>query len=209
MTNLSDIRKTYMKGSISLSEMPSEPFSAFKKWMSEAIESQVHEPTAFTLSTSTEGFPDSRVVLLKDFSEKGLVFFTNYNSQKGQQITENPKVAMNFFWPELERQVRILGIAEKISPEESDKYFYSRPIESQAGAIISLQSSTIDASRNLELETQELLKTPEKIIRPNHWGGINIIPLQFEFWQGRPSRVHDRVRYKLANQIWTKERLAP
>lgn len=209
MPNLADIRKTYMKGSISLSEMPNEPFSAFQKWMSEAIASEVHEPTAFTLSTKGAEFPDSRVVLLKDFSENGLVFFTNYLSQKGQQIALNPNVAVNFFWPELERQVRILGIAEKISPEESDKYFYSRPIESQAGAIISQQSSTIDPSRDLEAETKELLKHPEKITRPPHWGGINIKPIQFEFWQGRPSRVHDRVRYKLTQTYWLRERLAP
>jgi pyridoxamine 5'-phosphate oxidase len=209
MNNLADIRKTYMKGSISLSEMPNEPFTAFQKWMSEAIASEVHEPTAFTLSTKGAEFPDSRVVLLKDFSENGLVFFTNYLSQKGQQIAQNPHVAVNFFWPELERQVRILGIAEKISPEESDKYFYSRPIESQAGAIISQQSSTIDPQRDLEVETQELLKQPANIKRPPHWGGINIKPIQFEFWQGRPSRVHDRIRYKLSQTDWLRERLAP
>lgn len=198
-----------MKGSISLSEMPNEPFTAFQKWMSEAIASEVHEPTAFNLSTKGAEFPDSRVVLLKDFSENGLVFFTNYLSQKGQQIAQNPHVAVNFFWPELERQVRILGIAEKISPEKSDQYFYSRPIESQAGAIISQQSSTIDAQRDLEVETQELLKQPEIIKRPPHWGGINIKPIQFEFWQGRPSRVHDRIRYKLTQTDWLRERLAP
>jgi len=209
MNNLADIRKTYMKGSISLSEMPNEPFTAFQKWMSEAITSEIHEPTAFTLSTKGDEFPDSRVVLLKDFSEKGLVFFTNYLSQKGQQISKNPHVAVNFFWPELERQVRILGIAEKISPEESDKYFYSRPIESQAGAIISQQSSSIEPNRDLESETQELLKHPEKITRPPHWGGFIIKPVQFEFWQGRPSRVHDRVRYKLSQTDWLRERLAP
>ena len=207
---LADIRKVYMKGSINVAELPENPFEEFKKWMEQAIEAEAEEPTAFVLSTLSEDqFPTSRVVLLKEFNEHGFVFFTNYNSRKGRELTQHPKVSMNFFWTELERQVRILGMAERISPEESDTYFYSRPIESQAGAVVSAQSQTIDPDLNLAEEVQKLLQSGNKIIRPEHWGGIRIRPVYFEFWQGRPSRIHDRAVYEKTEQGWAKCRLAP
>lgn len=207
---LADIRKVYMKGSINVSELPDNPFDEFKKWMDQAIEAQAEEPTAFVLSTlGDDQFPSSRVVLLKEFNEHGFVFFTNYNSRKGRELAQHPKVSMNFFWTELERQVRVIGIAEHISPEESDTYFYSRPIESQAGAVVSAQSQTIDPDLNLAEEVQKLLQSGNKIIRPEHWGGIRIRPVYFEFWQGRPSRIHDRAVYEKTEQGWAKRRLAP
>lgn len=207
---LADIRKVYMKGSINVSELPDNPFEEFKKWMEQAIEAQAEEPTAFVLSTLSEDqFPTSRVVLLKEFNEQGFVFFTNYHSRKGRELTQHPKVSMNFFWTELERQVRVLGIAERISPEESDTYFYSRPIESQAGAVVSSQSQKIDPNLDLAEEVKKLLNSGEKIVRPEHWGGIRIRPHYFEFWQGRPSRIHDRAVYEKTEQTWLKSRLAP
>ncbi len=207
---LADIRKVYMKGSINLAELPENPFEEFKKWMEQAIEAQAEEPTAFVLSTLGEDqFPSSRVVLLKEFSEQGFVFFTNYHSRKGRELTRHPKVSMNFFWTELERQVRVMGVAERISPKESDTYFYSRPIESQAGAVVSAQSQTIDPDLNLAEEVQKLLESGNKILRPEHWGGIRIIPHYIEFWQGRPSRIHDRAVYEKTEQGWAKRRLAP
>lgn len=208
---IADIRKVYQKGSIVASKMPENPIIAFQLWLNEAINSEVEEPTAFTLSTvSNNGQPHSRVVLLKGLENDYFHFFTNYKSSKGKDLQFSPKVAMNFFWPELERQVRVLGTASKISPEKSDAYFYSRPVESQVGAIVSAQSNEIDEHLDLAAATEALLQNPEQIKRPEHWGGYQIVPHYIEFWQGRPSRVHDRVFYEKTDALeWKKGRLAP
>lgn len=208
--NIADIRKDYQKGAITVSSMPENPFEAFSKWLQEAIDSEVLEPTAFTLSTVAEsGQPHSRVVLLKGVESEKFVFFTNYKSSKGQDLHFSPKVALNFFWPELERQVRILGVAERISAERSDHYFYSRPKESQAGAIVSAQSAEIEESLDLGDEIKRILENPELLKRPEHWGGYEITPNYIEFWQGRPSRIHDRVCYEREGLKWKKGRLSP
>lgn len=209
--NISDIRKDYVKGSIAVSEMPQNPIDAFQKWLDEALNAKVEEPTAFNLSTvSEEGQPHSRIVLLKGIENGNFIFFTNYKSSKGNDLLFSPKVALNFFWPELERQIRILGTAEKISPEKSDTYFYSRPLESQAGAIVSAQSNEIDEHLDLTTAIEHLLMNPNEIKRPEHWGGFEINPNYIEFWQGRPSRIHDRVFYQKIDDLkWKKGRLAP
>ena len=208
--SIADIRKDYTKGSLKVSDLSDSPFDSFQKWLDEAISSEVEEPTALTLSTIHEGKrPRSRVVLLKKIDDLGLVFFTNYNSQKGTEIASNPYAAMNFFWPELERQVRVEGHIEKISSTENDDYFYSRPKESQAGAIVSAQSKEIPEGLDLSAEINALTKQPDKLKRPEHWGGFRLIPDYFEFWQGRPSRIHDRVFYQLQNERWSKGRLSP
>ena len=208
--SIADIRKDYTKGSLKVSDLSDSPFNSFQKWLDEAISSEVEEPTALTLSTIHEGKrPRSRVVLLKNIDHLGLVFFTNYKSQKGTEIATNPYAAMNFFWPELERQVRVEGRIEKISSKESDDYFYSRPKESQAGAIVSAQSKVIPEDLDLSAEINALISQPDKLMRPEHWGGFRLVPDYFEFWQGRPSRIHDRVFYQLQNERWSKGRLSP
>lgn len=211
--DLSDKRKDYAKNFIDFSEVPQNPYELFNTWYNSAFESaQIHEPYAMSLSTiGLDGFPRTRVVLLKEFSPEGLVFYTNYLSQKGNSIDSNPHVCLSFFWDKLEQQVIIKGIAEKVSDEMSDEYFHKRPFKSQIGAIVSAQSSVIDFEENLEAKAGELEKEfQEKIIpRPNNWGGYLVKPVEFEFWQGRPSRLHDRLRYRFSNKKWLKERLAP
>ncbi len=208
--DLSSIRKDYLKGSISVDRMPENPLDALQLWVNQAIEAEVEEPTAMNIATISEGnFPTSRVVLLKEIVSEGLVFFTNYGSTKGKNIEANPNVAVNFFWPALERQVRINCTASKISAEDSDSYFYSRPLGSQAGAIVSQQSSEIDKNENLEERIQLLLNSGTELKRPENWGGYLLKPSYFEFWHGRASRIHDRVAYTQEDFIWQKKRLSP
>lgn len=209
--HLSEIRKEYLKGQISVESMPPNPLEALKTWVNQAIESKVEEPTAMNIATvSGNNVPSSRVVLLKEIQQEGLVFFTNYLSKKGSDIAQNPNVAVNFFWPALERQVRIICVASKISEKESDEYFYSRPLSSQAGAIASHQSSIIPSNLDLENEVTKILSEENgKIQRPEHWGGYLLKPQYFEFWHGRASRIHDRVAYSLDNNEWSKNRLSP
>ena len=184
----------------------------FTIWWNEAVSSNIHEVNAMTLATSTkEGIPSARIVLLKDYDERGFVFFTNYNSIKGQELELNPYAALVFFWKELERQVRIQGSVEKTSSEESDAYFISRPQGSRLGAWASPQSAAIENRKILE-EKLELYTTEfnGEIPRPPHWGGYRVVPAVIEFWQGRPSRLHDRIRYtKQPTGEWKIERLAP
>jgi pyridoxamine 5'-phosphate oxidase len=208
--NLADIRKEYLKGHISVETMPENPLEALQIWVNQAIEAEVEEPTAMSISTvSKNNVPSSRQVLLKEIQSEGLIFYTNYSSRKGQEIENNPHVALNFFWPVLERQVRVQCIASKISAEESDTYFYSRPKTSQVGAIVSNQSSIITSDIDLESEIKRILDSDNEIKRPENWGGYILKPNYFEFWHGRASRVHDRISYDLENGNWVKNRLSP
>ncbi len=207
---LANIRKEYLKGSISVDTMPENPLEALQTWVNQAIESEVEEPTAMNIATiSSDKFPNSRVVLLKEINSEGLVFFTNYKSQKGQDIATNPNVAINFFWPELERQVRIHCVASKVSDLDSDTYFYSRPKTSQVGAIVSAQSAEIGKDEDLESKITEIIESNLEIKRPEYWGGYILVPEYFEFWHGRASRIHDRVAYSKTTGAWIKKRLSP
>lgn len=209
---LHSVRKDYKLGRLSEDNINPNPIKQFSIWLNHAFEKGVNEPTAMTLATVNQtGCPSARIVLLKYFSEKGFVFFTNYDSLKGNDIANNPNVALVFFWSSLEQQIRIEGEAEKISTNESDEYFLSRPLESQIATYVSPQSKVIPnreylVDRFLYFQKQFL---SEEIKRPNNWGGYRIKPKCIEFWQGGPARLHDRIRYLLKNGEWIIERLAP
>ena len=210
--DLRDIRKDYRHSAILDEEFPVEPLNWFREWLDEAMKSGEPEATAMILSTvSAELRPSARVVLLKSFDEYGFVFFTNYLSRKGIQLSGNNFAALTFFWPHTERQVRIEGIVSKTDANESDTYFYSRPLESRINAVISPQSSPISSRNKLEEEREMLLfnKGNENISRPDHWGGYRLKPDRIEFWQGRPGRLHDRIQYLLEGNVWSISRLAP
>lgn len=210
---IADLRKDYSLEGLSKNEVDPNPFIQFKKWFEQALAAQLPEPNAMTLATATpDGKPSARMVLLKDFDERGFVFFTNYNSRKGQELTANPQAALVFWWAELERQVRILGLVERVSEAESDYYFESRPANSRLGAWASEQSEVIPSREFLEQRMQELQIKYEnqEIPRPPYWGGFRVIPNEIEFWQGRSSRLHDRLLYtSLEDGNWQIERLSP
>ena len=216
MSNTSDIaniRKDYKLQTLSEKDVSKDPFSQFDKWWQEAIHSGVDEPNAMTLATaSADGMPDARIVLLKGFDSSGFVFFTNYHSAKGMQLLENPRASLVFFWAALERQVRISGLITLTSAQASDAYFNSRPENSRIGAWASPQSKVIENREWLE-ENEEKMKVElsgNAIQRPPHWGGYMLKPVRMEFWQGRPSRLHDRILYSLqGNGSWNIQRLAP
>ncbi|MEO5967659.1 MAG: pyridoxamine 5'-phosphate oxidase [Ferruginibacter sp.] len=211
MENISAIRTDYHKQSLDERDACKLPQDQFKKWFDEAVHADVIEVNAMTLATvDSHGFPSARIVLLKGIEEEGLIFYTNYDSKKGIDISENPNVAIVFFWKELERQVRVRGRVEKLNTEESDKYFKSRPFESKIGAMASPQSKII-SKQNLETNFQNLKEEfkDHEIVRPNNWGGYVVKPVEWEFWQGRPGRLHDRLRYSFKDSIWLMERLAP
>ena len=210
--HLANIRRDYSREELSEEHVARDPFSQFAVWMNEAISAQLPEPTAMCLSTAdAAGRPSSRMVLLKGFDQSGFVFYTNYNSQKGRELAENPNAALNFFWPELERQVRISGSVSKVSPEESDEYFKTRPFTSRVGAWASNQSEKLESKMALAAEAAKLaLKyATGNVPRPPHWGGYRLVPDQIEFWQGRPSRLHDRIVYDLVEGAWKISRLSP
>jgi len=211
MKDLSDFRISYDKLSLIEQQLPKEPIKLFQIWFEELCKSNsVLEPNAMTLSTvDNEKKPRNRVVLLKKFSKKGFVFYTNYNSKKGIDINNNPNVSISFFWPSFERQVIIEGICTKISNEESDKYFYSRPIDSQIGAIISDQSSEIPNRDYIENKFDSFKSDNTEILRPLNWGGYIINPINIEFWQGRKNRLHDRILYYKNDNSWLFKRLSP
>ena len=210
--NIAAIRKDYTLKSFSESDLLKNPFEQFRVWFTEAIHAEVNEPNAMTLATvKPDGSPSARIVLLKGLEDDCFVFFTNYSSNKGQQIGVNNKVALVFFWPELERQVRIEGIAEKLEEYKSDDYFKSRPMSSQIGAHASPQSLEIENRQYLEdlvIKMEELF-SDQPIVRPNFWGGFKVIAHSFEFWQGRSSRLHDRFIFRKSNNEWLTKRLAP
>ncbi|HLN53359.1 MAG TPA: pyridoxamine 5'-phosphate oxidase [Lentimicrobium sp.] len=211
--NVAEIRRNYILNRLDESDTGSDPIFFFRKWLDEAIKAQSSEPTAMILSTADEkGRPSSRVVLLKGIENVSFRFFTNYNSLKGKQIHKNPFGSILFFWPELERQVRIQGKIVKISDEESDEYFNSRPLESRISAMISPQSEVIPNRAYLEklmtVKVAELGNQP-LVTRPKHWGGYDLNPTSIEFWQGRESRLHDRILFLKIRNKWIRERLAP
>ncbi len=209
---LNDLRREYSLKSLNESEVKASPFDQFDIWMREAVNSMIPDPNAMTLATSTfEGKPSARIVLLKKYSDKGFAFFTNYESRKAKNIIQNPYGALVFYWPELERQVRVEGKIRRTSDDESDQYFKTRPEGSKIGAWASPQSSVIPNRKYLErlmADFEEELKG-RTIKRPPNWGGYILVPNLFEFWQGRPNRLHDRIQYSLINKQWKIERLAP
>lgn len=210
--NIADLRKSYEKAELSESASRADPLQQFDQWLNEAIHSEVPEPNAMTLATvGADLRPSTRVVLIKGYDARGIVWYTNYQSRKGQQLAGNPYAALQFHWVELERVVRIEGLVEKVGAEESDAYFQSRPLDSRIGAWASPQSEVIDSravlvSNAARYGAQFLLQPP----RPPHWGGYRLVPDRWEFWQGRKSRLHDRLRYtRQAEGNWLRERLAP
>lgn len=212
ISQLHAIRTDYIKSELHEEQVDQNPIAQFTTWFNEALHSEVMEPNAMTLATSTaDGQPNARTVLLKHIDERGFVFFTNYLSQKGSEIAQNNKVSLLFFWPELERQVRIQGTAEKISFEESETYFHSRPRGSQLGALASHQSAKIESRAVIEKKLTELEAQYQDIEIPlsDFWGGYCVKPLQFEFWQGGSNRLHDRIVYKYDTPKWEIFRISP
>lgn len=212
-STIADIRKDYKLKSLLEKDVDANAIRQFDNWWNEALNSEIDEVNAMTLATaSADGVPAARIVLLKGYDEHGFVFFTNYESFKGMQLAENPRACLLFFWKELERQVRITGLVEKASEQESDAYFNSRPIGSRIGAWTSPQSQVIENRDWLEEREAKYSKefAAQPLTRPAHWGGYRVKPICIEFWQGRPSRLHDRIQYTLqADNTWTIERLAP
>lgn len=209
---ISDLRKDYTLNGLDIVDVLPNPIEQFGLWFEAALGAGVAEPNAMHVSTVTaDGRPDGRIVLIKDVSNAGFVFYTNYESRKGRELSEQPFAALTFFYPELERQIRIEGRVEKVVADESDAYFDSRPRGNQIGAWVSNQSRVVESrdvlqNRQRELETQF---EGEPVPRPPHWGGFRVVPEVLEFWQGRPSRLHDRIRYRREGQKWVIERLAP
>jgi pyridoxamine 5'-phosphate oxidase len=211
--NIAALRRNYTQESLSETDVKADPFEQFDHWFREALSSELPEPNAMALATATRaGHPSARTVLLKGFDHQGFVFYTNYESRKGEELDENPRAALLFTWLELERQVRIEGTVERVSAEESQAYFQSRPKESQIGAWASPQSRVIEGRNFLEDNMQELTTTfkhDEVLPLPPFWGGYRVRPEQMEFWQGRESRLHDRILYSRTDGGWKVERLAP
>lgn len=212
MDNLYQMRQEYAAGSLNEAEMPQSPMEVFKEWLKYAIDSGLSEPNAMTVATATtDGKPSARVVLLKEVNDNGFVFFTNYLSRKGRELIVNPETAIVFDWHDIERQVRVEGRAEKLSAEESEAYFNERPEDAKIGAWASPQSKIVKDREELEKLQEEIEEQFDNIPihRPSHWGGYLIRPSVIEFWQGRPSRMHDRIVYYKTEDGWTKHRLAP
>ena len=208
--NLQNLRNDFIKDGITIQSTDANPFVEFEKWFGNILNKENEkEPNAMSIaSVSQDGQPSIRVVLLKGMSEKGFVFYTNYESKKGLDFEKNPKSCANFFWVSESQQIRIVGEIEKIQRDESIKYFYSRPELSQVSAFASKQSSKIDR-QTLEKSVQDIILKDSIIECPEHWGGYILKPTYFEFWQGRPSRLHDRIIYELTEGVWNKHRIAP
>jgi len=211
MDSIAQLRKNYTFGQLSETDVPSNPLPLFKLWFDQAVRAECPEPNSMTLATADKaGNPSARIVLLKGADETGFSFFTNYESQKGKELAVRPQAALLFHWHELERQIRIQGVVERVSAAESDEYFHSRPSASRIGAWASPQSLAIPNREFLEeAEKQFKAEFGDKPPRPEHWGGYRLRPTEMEFWQGRPSRLHDRIHYKLDGSTWQINRLAP
>jgi len=212
ISSIADLRQDYTKETLNETDVDPNPFVQFRRWFDQAVNAELPEPNAMTLATaSRDGIPAARIVLLKALDDRGFTFFTNYNSAKGKELEANPHAALVFLWTELERQVRIVGSVEKITSEESDGYFFSRPHNSRLGAWASEQSEVIPNRDVLEEKLAALKGEYEnrEVPRPPHWGGYRVIPREIEFWQGRSSRLHDRLRYRNQNGTWVIDRLSP
>ncbi|GGI90849.1 pyridoxamine 5'-phosphate oxidase [Halopseudomonas pertucinogena] len=210
--SIADMRRNYTRDGLVESQAPEDPYTLFGLWFSQAVEVESTEPNAMMLATvDGEGQPHLRTLLLKGFDDRGFVFYTNYQSAKGRQLLAHPVAAMTFWWPDLERQVRIEGRVEQVTDQESDQYYQSRPLGSRLGAWTSPQSQVISGREELEQRLAEVERryADAEPPRPPHWGGFRLVPQMIEFWQGRPSRLHDRLRYCREEDAWRRERLAP
>ena len=210
--SIANIRRDYRQATLDEGDVDADPIVQFQRWFAEALRAEVTEPNAMFLATATpDAYPSGRVVLLKGVDERGFVFYTDYRSRKGRELSDNPHASLCFFWPELERQVRIAGAVQRVSRAESDEYFQSRPLPSRIGAWTSVQSSVLPSREALEREvaanTQRFGDGP--ISLPEHWGGYRVVPEEIEFWQGRPSRLHDRIAFLKEAGQWHKRRLSP
>ncbi len=209
---IDSIRRDYSAASLSESDVDADPIRQFALWIEHALQAKLPEPNAMTLATAAaDGTPSARMVLLRGFDERGFCFYTDYRSRKGHELAENPRAALVFHWPELERQVRITGSVERVSREESEAYYRSRPPGSRIAAWASLQSSVLPSREDIDVRYAELAGrfADSDIPLPPHWGGFRVVPNEIEFWQGRPSRLHDRLRYSRPSGAWRLERLSP
>jgi pyridoxamine 5'-phosphate oxidase len=210
--SIAHLRRDYRQASLNESDVDGDPIVQFRHWFDEAVRAEVHEPNAMFLATATpDAYPSGRVVLLKDVDQRGFVFYTDYRSRKGSELADNPHASLCFFWAELERQVRIGGAVQRVSRAESDAYFQSRPLPSRIGAWTSRQSAVLSSREELERElaSNEARFADGPVPLPEHWGGFRVVPEEIEFWQGRPSRLHDRIQFRREAGTWVRRRLSP